>query len=78
MSKCKSCDAEIIWVKTEKGKSMPIDAEPSVEGQFLKVRVDENGTKHVQYLGEREAADCTRPLYLSHFATCPDAGIHRQ
>lgn len=24
--KCRSCGAEIIWLKTDKGKSMPIDA----------------------------------------------------
>ena len=25
MPKCKGCDAEIIWVKTQKGKSTPLD-----------------------------------------------------
>lgn len=25
MALCRSCGAEIAWVKTEKGKSMPVD-----------------------------------------------------
>lgn len=29
MSKCKSCGAEIIWIKTPAGKNTPIDAEPA-------------------------------------------------
>ena len=28
MSKCKSCGAEIIWIKTKNGKNMPCDAKP--------------------------------------------------
>lgn len=27
MSKCKSCNAEIIWLKTAAGKNMPVDAD---------------------------------------------------
>jgi len=28
MANCKSCGAEIEWLKTKNGKSMPVDAEP--------------------------------------------------
>ena len=28
MSNCKGCGAAIIWIKTEKGKNMPIDGKP--------------------------------------------------
>jgi predicted RNA-binding Zn-ribbon protein involved in translation (DUF1610 family) len=27
MSECKSCGAEIIWLKTVNGKNIPVDAE---------------------------------------------------
>lgn len=27
MSKCKGCGAEIVWIQTENGKSMPCNAE---------------------------------------------------
>lgn len=33
MSKCRSCGAEIIWIKTARGKAMPCDAEPVVYWQ---------------------------------------------
>ena len=28
ISNCKGCGAAIIWIKTAKGKNMPIDAKP--------------------------------------------------
>lgn len=31
MSKCKSCGAEIIWIKTKSGKAMVIDMEYTPE-----------------------------------------------
>lgn len=27
MATCKSCGAEIIWLKTDRGKNIPVDAE---------------------------------------------------
>lgn len=30
MSKCRSCDAEIMWVKTKTGKNMPINYDPEL------------------------------------------------
>lgn len=26
MAKCRSCDADIVWLKTAAGKDMPVDA----------------------------------------------------
>ncbi|MBI1926937.1 hypothetical protein HYR99_22170 [Candidatus Poribacteria bacterium] len=28
MATCKACNAEIKWIRTEKGKQMPVDAKP--------------------------------------------------
>ena len=28
MSQCKTCNAEIIWIKTRQSKSLPVDAKP--------------------------------------------------
>lgn len=72
-SYCRSCEAPIIWVLTEKGKAMPIDVEPSSDGRFLKVAQDIDGKKHVRFLPKTELASNTRPLYASHFQTCPEA-----
>ena len=28
MSQCKACGASLKWIRTEKGKQMPVDAKP--------------------------------------------------
>ncbi len=69
--KCRSCGAAILWCKTEKGKAMPVDAEPSENGNVMLVG---DVAKYVKP-GE------TLPgiaLHLSHFATCPNAAHHRK
>lgn len=69
-SYCKGCAAEIAWVKTRKGKNMPVDVEP-VNIDDLKdddVVVDRNGK-----VSQVQNADKTaEPFRISHFATCPD------
>lgn len=62
MDRCKSCGAEIRWVKIEKsGRAMPVNAEA------LKVVV----------LGDRMEWKVISG-YTSHFATCPDAADWRK
>lgn len=77
MSQCKSCDAEIIWVTTENGKDMPIDAQPSPDGRFRKERVEGN-KKIVHYVRDNELEENTARLYTTHFETCPNASEHRR
>lgn len=82
MSECKSCGAEILWVETEKGKQMPLDAKPSPDGRFRKERVEHDAAmkrdrKIVHFVRDDELEENTRKLYTSHFATCPDADEHR-
>lgn len=75
---CRSCQAEILWVVTQKGKRMPLDVEPSEEGTFVKDRIDENGDKRVRFVPEGERATIGKPLYTTHFVTCPDSALHRK
>lgn len=77
MSKCKTCGAEIIWLPTLGGKSMPCDAKPipykedpagsltlvTSDGRVVKAKADISSDK----MG-----------YTSHFATCPDADRWRR
>lgn len=71
-SKCRSCGAAIIWVKTPKGSSMPLDALPNPRGNIV---LDGDGcTGPAKPLEQAE----TRTRYMSHFATCPFAGSHRK
>lgn len=41
--RCKSCGAEILWVKMTSGKSMPVDAKP------ISYRTMHPGTEGVNY-----------------------------
>ena len=34
-AKCRSCDEYIVWVKTQAGKNMPVDADSFDEGDEL-------------------------------------------
>lgn len=76
-AQCKSCKAAIVWIETHDGKAMPIDAVPSTsKGTIV---VNEAGTQGDVVAGE--ALDLLRAagrqLFVSHFATCPQATQHR-
>jgi hypothetical protein len=60
--KCKSCGAEILWVETPGGRSMPLN--PTPEKRIVL------GVK----TGEAHVLD----TYVSHFASCPQADEHRK
>lgn len=86
MSKCKSCGAEIIWVKTKSGKSMPCDAQRKYfhengdlgfhyDDKEMETFITEDGeTKRGwedEYAGDYAG-------YTPHWATCPNANQHRK
>src|SRR5437660_1312391 len=71
---CGSCGDLILWAVTGAGKRMPVDVEPSPEGNLAlnsaltpTVRVV---PPHLRYPGQK--------LYTSHFATCRGADRHRK
>jgi hypothetical protein len=66
MGTCRGCGAEVIWCKTAKGKSMPLDAVPFSEGN---IRIVD---------GVANYGDKGTGPYVSHFATCPKAGDWRK
>jgi hypothetical protein len=76
-AKCRSCGAAIRWVVVAgSGKRMPLDAEPSERGN---VRVAGNGEAHIlDAVFAADARSAGVPLFLSHFATCPEAAQHRR
>lgn len=63
-STCRSCGARIRWAQTAAGKRIPLDPTPE-----KRVTLD-------NYTGSEVAA--VRDTYVSHFATCPDADVHRR
>ncbi len=65
MSKCRGCQANIIWVITATGAKQPVDAKP---------------TKQI-VLREREGMDplgVVVDTYMPHHATCPAVEMFRK
>ena len=73
--RCRGCGADIVWIRTLGGKSMPCDAKvvtywakDKAEGKV----VTPNGEViSCEFSGDLEKA--TGVGYLSHFSTCPTA-----
>lgn len=69
MTSCRSCGAKMFFLTMESGRANPVDAEPAENGNIW---IGEDGIGHVITKGaEYDAAN--GPLYMSHFATCPNA-----
>jgi hypothetical protein len=71
-TRCKSCDAEIVWAITTSGKKMPVDVTPSSIGNVVLALDGMNLYATVT------SQDDPRPRHTSHFATCPHAATHRK
>lgn len=77
MSRCRSCDAEIVWAETVNGKKIPLDAGHHLRG----VRVKRDDPLILADEGDVRAGNAVIravPTYVSHFATCPNAAEHRK
>ena len=77
LGKCRSCNADIIWIKTAGGKNMPCDVEA------ISYRTDLHGDLNLVTPEGKVARGVFDPGsgkigYTSHFATCPNANAHRR
>lgn len=70
LSRCASCQAEILWLRTVNNKAMPVDPEPVPNGNV----VIEGETARVLRRGEEHPG----PRYKSHFATCTTPAAFRR
>jgi hypothetical protein len=76
-SACRSCGAPIIWALTRNDKRMPIDVGP-VEGGNVEI-VARDTRRDVPYVVVHAQPPMgVDKLYMSHFATCPNAETHRK
>ena len=78
MAKCRSCGAEIIWIKTTAGKLMPCNpigvhywAKPKARGKVIT-----QGGEVLSCLFEGDEYDQvmeqeTKIGFIPHFSTCP-------
>ena len=78
--KCRSCGAEIVWIRMLSGKKMPCNAEllryfagEDEDGHFCSFITPSGTVEHgvPDRYGDRIG-------YMSHFATCPNADRHRR
>lgn len=73
-ARCKSCQASIMWARSSStGRLMPLDAEPSMDGN---IAIGGNGEAVV--LAGDKLANHKGLRHKSHFATCPNAKGHRK
>lgn len=75
MATCRSCGAQILWGITDcTGTAMPIDAEPSEDGNVVIVADRIRGAApllRVLAPGARSLLDDDEVRYMPHHATCP-------
>lgn len=76
VSRCRACDAPIVWAVTSAGKQMPVDATPNVKGNI--VLYEDRGGKPLALVVESGRVSSDAPRYVSHFATCPKADQFRK
>lgn len=74
ITRCRSCQAPIVWAITEAGERMPVDPHP-VAGGSVRLRLDERPPR-ASVVGSTidlfdRTDDGTR--HEAHWATCPDA-----
>lgn len=76
---CRSCGAPILWAKGDSnaGKANPIDPEP-VENGNIALTFPQHAYEELRARYLRKGDVRTPPLYVSHFATCPNAKGHRR
>jgi hypothetical protein len=72
-SACEACGAALLWVKTARGRPMPLDAVEVAEAGPRAVLFRPDGAR-----AERDAETGTTVGHASHFSTCPSAAQFRR
>lgn len=66
---CRRCGKPVKWVKTQRGKKMPVDVSPAPSGVAAFELIGRIDTLAF-YVSERRRAAYSGDLYESHFNTC--------
>lgn len=79
MAKCRSCGAEILWIKTSAGKQMPCNplgarylAQPGAPGKIITAYGE---VLSCVFVGDGEPL--TGIGYVPHWSACKSANQHR-
>lgn len=74
---CRTCTAQIIWAVTRNGKDMPVDAEPTPDGNVR--LVERRGMDPLaEVIGNPAKRFGLTGLRLTHFVKCPQADRWRR
>jgi hypothetical protein len=73
---CRTCNMPIIWAVTSRLRDMPVDAEPSPDGN-IRLEVREGQIQPMARVLSVAEQFGKKSLRKSHFATCPQAGRWR-
>ena len=79
MSRCRSCGAEIKFIKLTSGRFNPCDIakRTMIKGEGYDVMITEKGKIiRGKFASVEEGANVEG--YISHFATCPNAELFRK
>lgn len=76
LGRCRSCPQQIRWAITAKGKRIPLDPDPFDDGNVTLELVA--GVWHATVHGDPASIPADAKRFISHFATCPNAGRHRR
>lgn len=80
MSVCRSCGKPVEWIRTERGKNMPVDP-PYVawdEAEPKDVLVTNTGKTFMKHAKDEPAPWKDFKGRVSHFATCPQSDNWRR
>lgn len=67
-----------MWAITENGKTMPIDRTPDPKGNLILTGNRVEGKDEVHAISSRDELKGDEVRYMSHFATCKNASLHRR
>jgi hypothetical protein len=71
--RCRECGQPIRWARTERGRTIPLDRDPVPNGNLVLLPVSGEAV----HLRAGAAVEPGTLRYVSHFATCPQAGLFR-
>jgi hypothetical protein len=72
-ARCRSCGAPILWRTTTGGKPIPVDAEPTTDGNLV-----EDADGRLRHIAGPLEVEPGTPIYMPHHATCPDGKAWRR
>jgi hypothetical protein len=77
--RAKGCNTAIIWTRTDKGRWMPVEAEPSDDGNVVIMWSGSDVRARVLTVVQtRDRQLLQGRLHVSHFAACPEADRFRR